>query len=567
MRTPHGMPAPVWLGASALAIALFLLLALGAPRAARGQTDGAWAPDIMSTTQDELPLGQPVACEWDWTIRLLAPYQSYEQGHAPRRMYVAASHQDTTSPRLLSSYTVGEKSSEGPDETSGALTISRLDPASGAWEVQETMHFPECRSMHGVAAAADGSRVAVLCRIPNTAEGYDHDAVAAHPSADWLTNENTCGNTDKMNDHMWLYEWPDGDLSKTPVKVIVHKSIGSWEYGQNYLRYAEEDNSYGIALKATVGSKESGGCHEADSFMILDATEYRFMNGRGWTWACATGHTIHNRPAYNPTSQKYAMLCSTDYSDEGFSDKVAIAFRREDQGKDTEIHYAGRYNALWLKGGAGPIVPRPGGGFLGVIVGELDPVGYRDTIPTQLGLVRFDAEGAQEGEIRWIGDDDGEAYYAWPQLAALGEDRYLLGWGSGLRVSEIPESVPERNKSLRIPWSYWLMEIDGEGNALTPAAEVEAGWGEVNEMIPLGEGRVAWTYVPDAARDAETGDLPPCNQDALVHYVYRSSELPPPLEPTPPVGPTPTLEPNEPGALLYLPAALVQRPGHGGGLE
>ena len=439
-------------------------------------------------------------------------------------MYFDSCDTDTPTPRLLSSYTVGPKNPDGIDPTSGALTVSVFNPETGALEVESTHHFPECRSMHGVATAGDCSTVAVLCRIENTAQGYDHDAVADHPSSDWLTNENVCGNTDKMNDHMWLYEWPDGDLDQPPTKVIVHKSIGSWEYGQNYLRYGENDGTYGVALKTTVGSTDD--CHEADSYMVLDRSDYSLTN-RGWDWACATGHTTHNRPAYDPETQKYAMLCSTDWSDAGDPDKVAISFRMEDEGNDTEIHYASRYNGLWLKGGAGPLIPRAGGGFLGIIVGEPAPVtgGYDDTIPTELGLVRFDAAGGQEGDVTWVAQHD-DSYYSWPQLASLGDGRYLLAWGAGLRVSDALSGA-ERNISLRIPWTYWMMEIDEQGNALTDPVEVpDAGWGEVNEMVPLGPGRVAWSYAPDAALDPETGAVPPCNQDTLVHYVYTSATPP-----------------------------------------
>ena len=77
---------------------------------------------------------------------------------------------------------------------------------------------------------------------------------------------------------MWLYEWENGDLSAPPKKIIVHKSIGSWEYGQNYLRYAESDNTYGIALKTTVGNDLD--CHELDSYMILKRFDWEFDESR-----------------------------------------------------------------------------------------------------------------------------------------------------------------------------------------------------------------------------------------------------------------------------------------------
>lgn len=53
-----------------------------------------------------------------------------------------------------------------------------------------------------------------------------------------------------------------------------------------------------------------------------------------------------DRPAYDPPTHEYAMLCSTDWSNEGLSYRVAISFRMEDEGQDTELHYAPRYKRL-----------------------------------------------------------------------------------------------------------------------------------------------------------------------------------------------------------------------------
>ncbi|MEM6291005.1 MAG: hypothetical protein AAGA54_07050 [Myxococcota bacterium] len=493
-----------------------------------GEPSDPWLPGIQSTLHPDLPGGAPVACEWDWFIGHLFFQRNDAQpdAHSPRRMYSASCDTHTDAPRLYTSLTVGAKVDSGLGGVSGVITVGTLNAQTGAVEVNETYHFPECRSMHGIAASSDCGTVAALCRTANTSTGEDHDAVANGPDPAWMTNENVCGNEDKMNDHMWLYEWPDGDLSAEPIKVIVHKSIGSWEYGSNYLRYAESQDTYGIAVKATVGEKDVGsGCHEADTFLVLDRADYRFFpeSERGWVWACATGHTIHNRPAFDPATGKYAMLCSTDWNDEGEADRNEIAFRLEDAPKDV-VHYA-TGGSIRIKGGAGPLVPRDTGGFLGLIVG--DPTMTPDpdyASPTQIGLVGFDAEGDPTGEIRWF-DNEGQGFHGWPQLGPLGGDRYLLAWGEGYQAGSA-ESNGERNAALVLPQTFWMMEIDGDGNALTAPAEVtEAGWGETNEMVSLGDGRVAWSFVPNDRRDPETGTYPSCNQD-LVHYVYTSASMP-----------------------------------------
>lgn len=507
-------------------------------------TSGLWTPGITATAQTSLPDDEPLACEWDWTIGQLALYPNYDEGHMPRRMYMASCGTDTPNPTVFTSYTVGTKVDAGYTGTSGAITASAFNPQTGALEVQETHHFPECRSMHGVATRSDCGLVAALCRIPNTATGADYDAVDTFTGSDWMTNENTCNG--KMNDHMWLYEWPDGDLTKVPTKIIVHKSIGSWEYGSNYLRYGEVPgseaafipmDSYGISLKATVGPE--GGCHEADSFTILNRATYEFSNTRGWQWACAHGHTIHNRVAYDPPvefdprSRKqgtYAVLCSTDWNDDGIADEAELAFRLDDGQKDVIQHLPRMTNnANYIKGAAGPIIARDGGGFLGIFVGEPPPggAGYDDTTPVQLGLVSYDASGARLGGVVWVASDP-VAYYSWPQLASLGDDRYLLAWGEGYHAGTKTSDV-DRNLQLRVPSTYWMMEIDGDGNKLTSPQEVtNAGWGERNEMVSLGDGRVAWSFVPDDRLMPGATVGPDCNQDTLMHYVYTSSTQPTP---------------------------------------
>jgi len=330
-----------------------------------------------------------------------------------------------------------------------------------------------------------------------------------------MTQPNFCG--DKKNDEMWLYEWTNGDITTKPKRYIVHKAIGSWEYGNNYLRYGENDNTYGIAVKATVG-KDS--CHEADAFLVLDRTEYDMTN-RAWSWACGTGHTLFNRPAYNPTTKKYAAMCSTDFNEANVGGMGAYFFRLED-GAAHEFHHL-NLDGIKNKGGASTLLPLPGGGFLGVLVGvdsQIEAgVGYPLEPPTAIGLVKFDASGSQMGGINWV-LKEADAYLSYSQIAPLGENRYLLGWGVMKKLNDPSDTTDE---SYRIPWDYYVMEIDEEGNRLTQPLLLEgAGWGEQDQMISLGNGRVAWTYIEQPALSSE-GSYPACNADTLQLSVYVSS--------------------------------------------
>jgi hypothetical protein len=65
------------------------------------------------------------------------------------------------------------------------------------------------------------------------------------------------------------------------------------------------------------------------------------------------------------------------------------------------------------------------------------------------------------------------------------------------------------------------MEVDDRGAALSaPVQLAGAGWGELDEMVPLGKGRVGWAYIANPALVG--GSHPSCNQPALQLSVYVS---------------------------------------------
>ena len=121
-----------------------------------------------------------------------------------------------------------------------------------------------------------------------------------------------------------------------------------------------------------------------------------------------------------------------------------------------------------------------------------------------------------EGDIRWVASEV-DTYLSYPQLARLGLNRYLLGWGVMRRLDD---PLDTDVISYRIPWDYKVMEISEDGTGLTEALLLEGtGWGEQDQMIPLGGGKVAWAYIVDPALN-EIGEYPHCNQDARQLSVY-----------------------------------------------
>jgi hypothetical protein len=468
---------------------------------------------VRNSVVSPLPGNKPTACEWDWTVRTL---KHMPTGIVPRRMYFSACNTQSSSPEMFVSLSVGADAGQGGrDSTSGALIRTRLDSQTGTLTAIASREFPECYEMHGIATSSDCSTVAALCRIPSGTAGADKDSLATHRKADWMTQPYVCGS--KKNDEMWLYEWKTGDIRSAPKRYIVHKAIGSWEYGNNYLVYGQNDNTYGIALKTTVGGKDGTSCHEADAFLVLSRTDYSFTT-RGWSWACGTGHTLFNRPAFDPTTKKYAMMCSTDYNSDKIGGLGAMWFRMED-GSAREFHRINR-DGLRGKGGSSALVQRSEGGFLGVVVGvdgEIKPEGYPLTPPTSVGMVAYRADGTMEGGIKWVVKNS-NAYVSYPQLVPLGSGKYLLGWGV---MKKLNDPTDTKDDSYRIPWEYYVVEIDASGNRLSnPVLLNGAGWGEQDQLVPLGQGRVAWAYIANPALSS-SGAYPSCNAGGLQLSVYR----------------------------------------------
>ncbi|MEM9691352.1 MAG: hypothetical protein AAGA56_02315 [Myxococcota bacterium] len=227
-----------------------------------------------------------------------------------------------------------------------------------------------------------------------------------------------------------------------------------------------------------------------------------------------------NRSAYDPSTGKYAAHCSTDFNEAAQGGIGAYVFRMED-GDAQEFHYMHR-DGLRSKGGASSIVARDGGGFLTLLVGvndQVQPAGYPDEPPTAIGIARWSAEGTSEGPVQWVVQNPTH-YLSYATLVPIAPNRYLLGWG--LMTELGPGGEPFGDAAYRVPWEYWVVEIDEEGQQLTEPMMLEgAGWGEVDEMAPLGQGRAGWAYIHDPTLSAE-GEAPSCTQDTLQLSVYTS---------------------------------------------
>ena len=77
--------------------------------------------------------------------------------------------------------------------------------------------------------------------------------------------------------------------------------------------------------------------------------------------------------------------------------------------------------------------------------------------------------------------------------------------------------------SFQSAWAYYVVEIDGDGQALTQPRHIEgAGWGDLDEWTRFGDGRIGWAYIADPELTA-WDDAPSCGGGAEpALFVYES---------------------------------------------
>jgi len=178
-------------------------------------------------------------------------------------------------------------------------------------------------------------------------------------------------------------------------------------------------------------------------------------------------------------------------------------------------------NADHRQGSPTVLQPLPNGNFLGVLVGHPDDVeDWQLWAATKIGLAEFDGtSGRLVRDIKWIVSDS-DHYLGHAQLGIIGEDRFLLGYA---RLYELggPTDNGRNQPAFQIPTQYYALEIDSQGNALTEITELDGvGWGDQDQWTHLGDGQVAWAYVPEPVLGPD-GGVPSCSFDTLQLSSYR----------------------------------------------
>jgi len=477
----------------------------------------------VTSTDHALPNGALNAAEWPWRIRT---FHYDPDPVVPRRMYFSSCKTGTSTPKMFVSMSVAAPNTTvtEAEKTTGLMMKMSFNPTTKKYTTDATVPVSQCSEALGVATNNDCSVVGLLCRRPWGSPNPTKDLVAAIPdkdTRDWLTQPGPAANP---NDELWLLEWNQGDLTKAPKGYVVDKAIGGgWEYGSQYLVYAQKENKWGLSIKATIGSTTA---HQGDSFLVVNRSTMSIDTSRGWTWGCGTGHTLFNHPAYDPVSSKFAAMCGTDFNEAQTGYLGAQVIHVENEPAQEFWRY--NMNDNRPKGGVGSFLPAPGGGFLGVVTGNQSKPSASAKFPmtpkTAIGLVRTDATGKTTQAVKWFSVSNG-TYLGHAQLAPLGNGRFLLGYAKFVNFGNDGNPVKNDN-TFRVPSSYWVVEIDAKGNRLTKPKQISYGWGEQDQMVPLGTGRVGWAYTPQFWRtgSAATGyTFPNPRNNKLQMNVYTSA--------------------------------------------
>ncbi len=502
---------------------------------------------------------------------------------APRRSYVTSCLSGTTR-KIFASFT--SRSSTGVE--AGTIISATVNNSTGVVSGFSQKDFTsECLDMAGITASASCNVVAALCKRPaNAAVGTaDKDLVAAIPTTTWGNKFRDALTADPNDNRMWLYEWvgasgamanPTGTAPTRRFVVAKNiRSTATWpaangpfvETGHHSLVFSPavaaanglpaSPSFFAISMKTTTRTGTDGIKHDGDKFVVVNRSTAAIDLDRGWIDSCGTGHPRTNRIAmrtYNASGDiyqvKFGVLCTTDWNGVANVSKAGIWMRTEG-GAVGQPLAAGKlatviYNNTTVgtptnypNGGGGPLVATPTG-YLGVVVGSGTTTG--SVIRSQIGLVTFDKSGFATG-THWLKTSTSN-YLGYPQLVEIGKEadgvtpRFLLGWADMMaapstmttaQVAAVFNTVTGEQKPKWVATRYYVQEISATGAGKTTVKQITDGWGEQDQMVSMGRGKVAWVYRPNPALTFTNGvpSAPTAYSTQLRFVTYTSTNLTP----------------------------------------
>eukprot|EP00929_Paragymnodinium_shiwhaense_P111857 TRINITY_DN80148_c0_g1_i1.p1 TRINITY_DN80148_c0_g1~~TRINITY_DN80148_c0_g1_i1.p1 ORF type:complete len:802 (-),score=71.80 TRINITY_DN80148_c0_g1_i1:198-2603(-) len=332
----------------------------------------------------------------------------------------------------------------------------------------------------------------------------------------------------------WSFDEARSTLWATGMGHTVNNRLAYNKVSKKYLRWITTDN---------FDSNVNGGCNNTEG------QEF------GSTWYGSLGKPLSKK------GENYGQPWSNaDKGCRNYAAGYVMIDGDTREQKDRYIYGFGMARQYMTKGTLSTLVPLADGGFLGVLNGEPNnyPKGgtkinnvewYPKDPPTSIGLMRFTStgvvvqadgstcemdQGAYGGDamyhasghggygtskgnrcVKWVRCDP-HHYLSYPILGALGGDRFLLGWSEMIPteylLTDFTGNAPrgENNRNwdpdqeypimfyMRVPQKFYITEINAAGEMQTEPEEITSiGWGEFNNMVPTGDGKVSWTYIED----------------------------------------------------------------------
>ena len=587
-----------------LAHLLLLALAIAAtPETAHG------GENIIQKTQS-IEMESHIAPTQRWTQRLNG-LCGQRCRNGPRSMY-STSFEDTL---LVSWASIMEED----------VTIDGVHREASTWQHQGNVStfkvseegdfskvgevtLPQCESVAGMTASADGSIIALLCRgwpmpedpsqgLLNLPGAIDLLATRRNPPTGPCPNpewEGTCypmGMYSEIDSPMYIFEYLGGEITDTPDHIVkVIHAIGSWNMGHQEISLNAAEDTYFLHMKNTLGPSRTNRHEGLKHFGIQRTPDFAYVNVTDGN-ACGPGHVLANRMVYNKAADAWAQLCTLDLCElrhqyengacrsvswytvpgvtkepqpphegtELFSMDTGFARQWQYSGGGAAILSLG--NEGWLALGLGPgtpeTTPKPETiGFLPLplTVPELKERGTTVEVPLfgaaePTGMVtRYDWNWLKLPDPAPEREQHRRAGFA--NLAYFSKDleagdRLLAGWSPSTEVQGITSE-------------FMVSEVDRQGRLRGEALRLEAaGWGEDN----------LWTTMPNSGcvvfPFAWTGDAPggnyPVEPSDIENYpnTMRLTSLCPGTDEPPdlvePPDPDPDPEPKD--GIIWLPWA------------
>ncbi|MEM8560595.1 MAG: hypothetical protein AAGF57_00095 [Pseudomonadota bacterium] len=354
----------------------------------------------------------------------------------PMRAYTA----HCTNPTGVESVFVSMTMQDGDSIEDNVGTVFELqydDDTGGFERVNNQVKLSGfCNQTHGIAASDNCSRVAVLCQAdPFTSDSRSFDKDLVEEYGDYIMikdednyDERGTSEGGKANPEIWLLEWENSPLSGSYSSFVATKQAGG--YGGKSainLLYVEDDSQGRTSYAFTTTTRAfdiRGGSHNSGGMFIIDRDNWRYDlydsgtdTGRGWSFDCIDGHIAHMRTIYNPYTEMYGAVCTSDLVDFlggrnpwGHSHgTVGVKNENREAGRKGYMsYYVPANNTMTNNGGGHTVVPvSPTRSLMALVAPMPTSKSSMDKFVNHLrtSITNIDTSGMTDGEVCTLYED------------------------------------------------------------------------------------------------------------------------------------------------------------------